>query len=199
MVGFKLNIMKDTKEHIVNTATHLFLQKGFKEVTMKELVESAGVSKGAFYHYFTSKEQVFEEVALTFFNAKKIKDFDTLSTISLKGFYTNWIKNILDSGAKHNDFTQNHYYLFFDGLRILPSFRKAFDENEIKEFNAWIKIIDIAKKSNEIKSKLPTEDIAKLFVFMADGLGTNMLLQNKEANITMEVLKSWDSIYLLIT
>lgn len=58
--------MADLKEHILETAQKLFLQKGFKGVTMNELVEAAGLTKGAFYHYFKSKEQVFEEVVLAF-------------------------------------------------------------------------------------------------------------------------------------
>ncbi|EKT4500631.1 TetR/AcrR family transcriptional regulator [Flavobacterium psychrophilum] len=197
--------MKDTKEHIINTATQLFLQKGFKEVTMKELVESAGVSKGAFYHYFTSKEQVFEEVLFSFTNSLRVKDYDTLSTTSLKEFYSNWKKKIAVANNKMNpidknnsELTQNHYYLLINGLRIIPAFRNSFEEEQIKEQNAWIKIIDIAKNSGEIKSILPTEDIAKLFIFVADGLGTNMLLQNKEVIVFAEVLKAWDNIYSLI-
>jgi AcrR family transcriptional regulator len=196
--------MADTKEHIIDTATSLFLQKGFKEVTMKELVESAGVSKGAFYHYFTSKEQVFEEVLFSFTDALRVKDYDTLSTTSLKEFYTNWKKNFnvsknkINSIDNNNELTQNHYYLLFDGLRIIQSFRKSYDEELIKESNAWIKIIDIAKNSGEIKSKLPTADIANLFIFVADGLGTNMLLQNKGVDISAKVLKAWDNIYTLI-
>ena len=55
-------MVNTTKEHILNVCTHLFLQKGFKEVTMKEIVEKTGMSKGAIYHYFNSKEQLFLEV-----------------------------------------------------------------------------------------------------------------------------------------
>jgi AcrR family transcriptional regulator len=197
--------MADSKEHIINTATNLFLQKGFKEVTMKELVDSAEISKGAFYHYFTSKEQVFEEVVLSFYNATKIKDYDAFSTISLKEFYTNWTKkvankksNVNSNEKSNNEFTQNHYYLLFDGLRLVPSFRKAFDEKQTEEMKAWLKIIAIAKKSGEIKSNLPTKDIAKMFMYMADGLGTGLLMQNKGANMNAEVFKAWNTIYSLL-
>jgi AcrR family transcriptional regulator len=197
--------MKDSREHIVNTATNLFLQKGFKEVTMKELVQSAGISKGAFYHYFTSKEQVFEEVVLSFSNAGKIDNYDLLSTKSLKDFYTNWTKKVANNKSKlnsieneNNEFTQNHYYLLFDGLRLVPSFRKAFEEEQAEELKAWIKIVNIAKNSGEIKSILPAKSIAELFMFTADGLGTSLLLQNKENNLTAAVKKAWDNIYSLV-
>ena len=54
--------MNESKEHIITVASKLFLQKNFKEVTMKEIVDKTGLSKGAFYHYFESKEQLFLEV-----------------------------------------------------------------------------------------------------------------------------------------
>jgi len=44
--------MNDTREHILKVAFNLFLLKSYKEVTMAELVEKTGMSKGAFYHYF---------------------------------------------------------------------------------------------------------------------------------------------------
>jgi len=54
--------MKDSKEHILETAFILFMQKGFKAVTIEDIVEKTGMSKGAFYHYFTSKKDLFSEV-----------------------------------------------------------------------------------------------------------------------------------------
>jgi len=44
--------MTTTKEHILFTALKLILKKGYGNVTMNELVEASGLSKGAFYHYF---------------------------------------------------------------------------------------------------------------------------------------------------
>ncbi len=59
--------MSDTKAHILMVSLKLFLQKNFKEVTMKEIVEETGLSKGAFYHYFESKEKLFYEIIDYFF------------------------------------------------------------------------------------------------------------------------------------
>ncbi|MGD8401904.1 MAG: TetR/AcrR family transcriptional regulator, partial [Bacillota bacterium] len=54
--------ISDSKKHIIDVSFGLFLQKSFKEVTMQEIVAKTGMSKGAFYHYFESKEQLFLEV-----------------------------------------------------------------------------------------------------------------------------------------
>ena len=91
--------MKDTKEHILETVFILFLQKSFKAVTMQEIVKQTGISKGAFYHYFTSKEQVFEEIVNQYFMRLVDMGFDQFSTDSLQAFYTDLL-HVFDSQNK---------------------------------------------------------------------------------------------------
>ena len=46
---------KETKEKILNTAFRLFVNNSYEGVTIDEIAEEAGVSKGAVFHYFDSK------------------------------------------------------------------------------------------------------------------------------------------------
>lgn len=196
--------MADSREHILQTAQNLFLQKGFKEVTMKELVETAGLSKGAFYHYFTSKEQVFEEVIFAYAEVLKVPDYDKFSTTSLQDFYKNLLqffymhsrlsKTTVDDSA----FSQNHYYLIFDGIRLVPKFKEMFDKRMNDETAAWIKIIDIAKKSKEINTTVSSRQVAKMFISAADGLTLNMLMLGRISTLNNEISKIWSSIYTLL-
>ncbi len=48
----------DKKMEFLMTALNLFYQKGYEKTTIKDIIDSMGVSKGAFYHYFTSKEDI---------------------------------------------------------------------------------------------------------------------------------------------
>ncbi|KUP97999.1 TetR/AcrR family transcriptional regulator [Thermobifida cellulosilytica] len=45
-------------DRLLAEATRLFAQRGFDRVSVQELVEAAGVTKGAMYHYFTSKDDL---------------------------------------------------------------------------------------------------------------------------------------------
>lgn len=47
------------KQLIVQTARRIFMEKGYKDVTMKDIVEACGISRGGLYLYFNSVEEVF--------------------------------------------------------------------------------------------------------------------------------------------
>ena len=67
------------KSTIIEKATKLFLQFGFKSVTMDELAVSLGISKKTLYIHFENKHQLVKEVAHSIFEKVtrdiiKIKD-----------------------------------------------------------------------------------------------------------------------------
>ena len=51
-----------TKLLIKEKAYILFARKGFKEVTMKDICEAAGLSRGGLYGHYGSTEQIFKEI-----------------------------------------------------------------------------------------------------------------------------------------
>jgi TetR/AcrR family transcriptional repressor of nem operon len=46
-----------TKEHILASGRGLVTQRGFTGMGLNELLKTASVPKGSFYHYFSSKEE----------------------------------------------------------------------------------------------------------------------------------------------
>lgn len=50
------------KEEITRHSVKLFQQKGFSETSIQDIVDSLGVTKGSFYYYFKSKEQLLMDI-----------------------------------------------------------------------------------------------------------------------------------------
>jgi AcrR family transcriptional regulator len=48
-----------TRERLLETASHLFAEKGYASTTVREIVSRAGVSKPVLYYYFQSKEGLY--------------------------------------------------------------------------------------------------------------------------------------------
>ena len=47
-----------TKQNILETAMRLFAEKGLENVKVEDVVTEVGVTRGAFYHYFKSREEL---------------------------------------------------------------------------------------------------------------------------------------------
>jgi TetR/AcrR family transcriptional regulator, transcriptional repressor for nem operon len=197
--------MKDTKQHILDIALRLFLQKTFKEVTMQEIVKKTGLSKGAFYHYFKSKELLFQEVLNTFLTCAMNIKWDTFPQDSLKNFISHLLayspNTLAQMGmGKDEIFHINYFSLFFDGLRLFPEFKTAIINHQRHELDAWIKIVGIARKNDEIKSSMTDEQIARIFIHTSDGIILSLILNRTED--VFSIIKNsrilWESFYLLI-
>jgi len=53
-------IRERTRDFILDAAARAFAKKGFDATTMKDLAGEAGYTPGAFYTYFSSKEELFD-------------------------------------------------------------------------------------------------------------------------------------------
>ncbi|MBU0934897.1 MAG: TetR/AcrR family transcriptional regulator [Spirochaetes bacterium] len=51
------------REQFLDAAQALFTNRGYEETTVAAIIDSLGMSKGAFYHYFGSKEDLLDALA----------------------------------------------------------------------------------------------------------------------------------------
>lgn len=199
--------MADTKAYILQVSLKLFLQKNFKEVTMKEIVEKTGLSKGAFYHYFRSKEELFHHIIEHFFSAILEFDFDLLPGDSLYGFYHAYAEKINtlrfqflgEQHGKGEDFLSlNFFALLFDAFRLFPEFRQQMEAYHTKETNAWIRVIRNARTRGEIRSPLSDKQVAQIFMFTSDGLTMNLTMERNTRDLDGKLASLWDNFYRAI-
>ncbi|SMC03760.1 transcriptional regulator, TetR family [Sulfobacillus thermosulfidooxidans DSM 9293] len=112
-------------ERLIEAATHLFAERGYDATSVAEIVEFAGVTKGALYHYFQSKEDLLEAIHRKFISAE-IADAEEIMSrgqdpvTTLKAMITALIRSI----AQY----QREVTIFFREMHRLPP--KAFDDIE---------------------------------------------------------------------
>src|SRR5689334_2240318 len=51
-----------TISNILDAARGLFIEKQYADVTLREITELAGVTKGALYHHFSTKEELYAQM-----------------------------------------------------------------------------------------------------------------------------------------
>lgn len=191
--------MKNTKEYILLEAFKLFLEKGYDKVSMSELVSVSGLSKGAFYHYFSSKEELFREsITAHFFSAlgEKLpspKQGNSLvdSLISIIDYKALAYKNMLELNENSNFFN-----LLFQAISMFPEFRNYLKVGSLAEETMMAQLFDDAMSRGEINSTLPPKQLAQMYAAMLDGMELHAVvigeldsLHNEERRITLEFVK----------
>ncbi|OGO40771.1 MAG: hypothetical protein A2W36_05000 [Chloroflexi bacterium RBG_16_58_14] len=84
---------EETRSHILDAAYRLFSQEGYAATGVAELCATAGVSKGAFYHHFPSKQAVFlalmeiwlERLDVAFANARQSASSVEQAVVNMAG------------------------------------------------------------------------------------------------------------------
>nr|WP_174495156.1 TetR/AcrR family transcriptional regulator [Salirhabdus euzebyi] len=54
------------KEKMRAASIYLFDEKGYSETSIQEIVDEIGVTKGTFYYYFNSKQELLKDINLTY-------------------------------------------------------------------------------------------------------------------------------------
>lgn len=90
---------KDTRERILDTAQALILDRGFAGVSVDQIIQSLGLTKGAFFHHFRNKndlartliqrysDQGVELFGRTLARAKRLSDDPLQQFLILIGLY----------------------------------------------------------------------------------------------------------------
>lgn len=195
-------LMNETREHIIRVAERLFLQSNYDGVSIQDITQAVGMTKGALYHHFTSKEQLFEEVARNL-SVSSQTDFSALPGDSLRSFYTTLVENVR-SREEHaqeaklpNSFESgfNVYNLLWDAVRLLPGFRASMESSSTREHTAWTEAIQTAIDRGEIRRGLDAAKIAKIFTSIPDGVGMASMLKGGPNSVHGQILELWDTLY----
>ena len=74
---------EETQRKILDVSFRLFTQKGYDHTTIQDIVDALGMSKGAVYHHFKSKEDILDHLYDRYYVDSKM--FDLLEDPSLSG------------------------------------------------------------------------------------------------------------------
>ncbi len=74
------------KEVIVEAATHLFREKGFKAASMRDLAEAVGVEAASLYNHIQSKEELLQEICFKVANHfnNKVEEIENSDLTSIR-------------------------------------------------------------------------------------------------------------------
>jgi AcrR family transcriptional regulator len=141
------------KEKIIETSIELFDQKGFTETSVQDIVESIGVTKGTFYYYFKSKEELLKDICLTYIEdlvrqqEQILEDSNKDCTAKLYDIVYMLITNIKTQRRSARIFFREMRHLNERHLEEIKAKRRVFREN-------YQKLIEEGITKREFKNNL---------------------------------------------
>jgi TetR/AcrR family transcriptional regulator, transcriptional repressor for nem operon len=186
------NIMSDTREFIIDQAYRLFLSRSYEAVSISEISKAIGFTKGALYHHFKSKEELFKAVINKYLPIEKY--FAPVEDITVKEYIDasidtadEIIQNIFGNNLGFIPLT--YLALFIDAFRHYPEYAKE-KERLIQGELEKIKVIVIKSiEKGEIRKDINPDFMAMNFLSISTGLAGN-LVQNYSPELAIEMLRN---------
>lgn len=153
-----------TKVLLLETATQLFSENGYEATGVRDILQTSGVSTGSFYHFFSSKESIFEAV---------IERYLQGYTERIGSIFTNEDKSF---SARINLFfeelkkTSDGYYHKLQGYHMHESMQLLLHEQTLRRIHPYIRdALDTGIRNGSIRPCLDT-DAATLATVLIRGV-----------------------------
>jgi len=97
--------VKEKEKIIIDSAIKFFAQKGFSSTSVQEIASDCGISKGAFYLYFKSKDSLLYKI-LQYYYDELIETLEEISQrpVPSRDKYIDQLTFMFDHALKHKEF-----------------------------------------------------------------------------------------------
>ncbi|MHB8780184.1 MAG: TetR/AcrR family transcriptional regulator [Candidatus Geothermincolia bacterium] len=169
-----------TRRQLFESAMQLFSEKGYERVTVDDICLAAGVSKGAFYTHFESKDQVVVETFLKaddFYNEVYPQVLDEANCVErLRSFCRLVMGNILESGVM---VMRVSYYGQIAPGRV----DSAIASRERPLYRLTERLLRDGQETGEIRSDIASSVMAEAVIHSLRGLVYDWCQQNGEFDL----------------
>ena len=175
------------RQKIIDVAKTFILGKGFSAVGLNEILTSASVPKGSFYHYFPSKEAFGNALLSDYFDdytTKLTKDLqrpNLLPAQRLQAYFANWLE------TQSSDTTQDKCLvvkLSAEVTDLSESMRSTLQLGTQKVIHLLQVCVQEAIESNAINSHEPAETIAQELYYI--WLGATLMTKVQHTRDALE-------------
>ena len=197
--------MNGTRDTIIETAFLLFLEKGFKAVTLTDLEKAVGMTKGTFYYHFLNKEEVLKEGVTRYYHMLNSRRAEEMSRVhSLREFVDLTIYNLESIGhygAKRLDSDIPEILclsLMVEVISLYPEFKQMVSDTKISWMSKLEGVILRAKRTKEIRDDVDTSILAKNLLNISIGLINYIVMHQDISYALSSVRYQYEQLYSLV-
>ncbi len=176
-----------TKQAIREKAYQLFAEKGFKEVTMKDICELTGLSRGGLYRHYESTEQIFLEIVHTFSDKQKNEVFTKMEQHIPAAAI---LEELLSRYASEMRDYENSFSLaiceFYSNPAIPTEDNSVKKQYEISK-STWVELINYGISTKEFNRVNP-ESVFNVIIFAYQGVRMYSKLMEMDDDIPAQIV-----------
>ncbi len=176
-----------TRQNIRDTAYRLFAEKGFKEVTMKDICEATGLSRGGLYRHYESTGQIFLEIVNAFSDRQQS---EVLTKIERRIPAAVILEELLAKYAEEMSDDENSIslaiYEFYSNSAISKEDNSVKKQYEIAK-EVWVELINYGISTKEFSCVNP-EAVFHVLVFAYQGVRMYSKLMEIDQKIPKQIV-----------
>jgi AcrR family transcriptional regulator len=170
--------MKETREYIIDEAYKLFLNNSYEAVSISVISEAIGFTKGALYHHFKNKEELFRAVIDKHFPITSITvDVDHATLQEYTELCIKHIRNILKRVIESNEkfVPVNYLSLIADSFRHYEGFEERITGMLRGDMDKVKTIIENSIQRGEIRGDINISVVAAQYFSLSIGLAGDIM------------------------
>jgi AcrR family transcriptional regulator len=155
---------------LLQQATKLFAKKGFDRTSVQEIVEAAGVTKGAMYHYFGSKDDLLYEIYARVLREQtaqleKVADSDAPLRARLATAASDVVVSSIENLDDNTIFLQSMHQLSPEKRKAVRAERRSYHER-------FRRLIEEGQAGGDFRADKPADLVVDFFFGSVHHLGT---------------------------
>lgn len=171
LLSYSMKKTKETYDKILWECFKLFLQKSYKEVTIPDMENAIGMTRGAIFYYVKDKKELFKAVVDRYLLEKQNVN-NKISQKQITGllrFIITYIEGINKTQQSLNPLPdeENTLYSYMNLTHSALLYYEGFKEQALHvlelEVSLWVKVLTAAKESGEIRENINVSIAAKKF------------------------------------
>jgi TetR/AcrR family transcriptional regulator, transcriptional repressor for nem operon len=193
--------MSDTREYIIDEAYKLFLDKSYEAVSISDISQAIGFTKGALYHHFVNKEDLFKAVIDKYLKIIVLGDIKKDITMAeCIQAIIDYVSQVVNTTCIDNQPFEpvNYLSLLIDALRHYHGFTEKHEHFFNETIDNLKTILDQAVKNGEIRDDIDTSAVAQHLFSLSAGIAGNLFMSNSPANAIQSFKSQMFEFYKLL-
>lgn len=166
---------------ILDASWKLFLDQGYANTTINQIIEESGTSRGAFYHHFRGKEELLFQLA---------SHYDST--------YEDWLDNVPSDISPDQKLLRFSQYVMkgletscfvtllpcLYGLEVMTEYGRPIINPDRKYYQIVLSIIKEGLESGCFQSELSLNELTEYYTILERGLTYDWLLKQRRYSLS---------------